>query len=64
MEFYVTTASNHPKGAGYWLVKASTINKAREAVHNALDGKWCFICTSLDDVHELDRKYHGTISGE
>lgn len=64
MEFYVTAASNHPKGAGYWLVKASTITKAKEAANNVLDGKWCFLYTSLDDVHELDRKYHGTISGE
>jgi hypothetical protein len=63
-DFYVTTASNHPKGAGYWLVKASTVIKAREAAFNTLGDSWCFLYTSLDDVHELDRKCHGTIFGE
>lgn len=60
-EFFVTTSSSHPGGAGYWLVKAPDYNKARLATFEALGDKWCFMYDSLENVHELDRNCHGVI---
>lgn len=60
--FYITTAANHPGGAGYWEIHGcSNETEAREAAFRSLGNKWCFVYDSLDKVHELDRKRHGRI---
>lgn len=62
--WYVTTASNHPGGAGYWEVLAATREEARRKVCDPIYGlgtKWAFMYDRLDDVHELDRNLHGRI---
>ena len=62
--YYATTAFNHPNGAGYWEVKASSRGQAREAASEALDNKYCSLYDMLEDIHPLDRTRHGLIEGE
>lgn len=62
--YYVTTASNHPNGPGYWEVKASSELQARAATFEALGNKWSFMYDSFADIHILDTKRHGLIVGE
>lgn len=62
--FYVTIASNMPRGAGYYRVFARDREQARAlAFRHCPDGRWSFMYDSLDDVHEFDRKHHGDIGG-
>jgi hypothetical protein len=64
-EFYVTTASNHPVGAGHYVVKAADKTEARIKVTDALGNNWCFIYNKLNDVHPNDRRVcHGIIGDE
>jgi hypothetical protein len=59
--FYVTVAANMPRGSGYYKILAVDEQSARECAFARLpDGRWSFIYPSLDDVHPLDRTYHGT----
>lgn len=60
--FYVTTATNHPGGAGYWEVEAATEEEAHKKAMDALAGRWAFMYSSLEDVHPMDRFRHGRIS--
>lgn len=59
--FFVTIAANQPHGAGYFEVKAETREEARKKTVEALGVKWSFMYDSLEEVHEFDRKKHGTI---
>jgi elongation factor P hydroxylase len=63
-EFYVTVAANMPHGAGHWVVIAEDESEARRlAFAHCPDGRWSFMYQSIDEVHKLDRKCHGTIGG-
>lgn len=58
--FYVTTAANHPGGAGYWEVTARDREEAREVAFRNLGPKWAFDYENLEDIHPLDRaRCHG-----
>jgi hypothetical protein len=60
--FYVTIASNQPRGPGYYEIKAPTLSDARQVAFNQCpDGRWSFLYTDLDDVHEFDRTCLGTL---
>ena len=60
--YFATTASNHPKGCGYWEVKAESRGEARETVSKALDNKYSMLYDKLEKVHPLDRTRHGVIT--
>lgn len=61
-EFYVTTATNHPGGAGYWKVRARDRDECREVAFKNLGAKWAFDYERLEDIHPLDReRCHGTL---
>lgn len=62
--YYVTTAANHPRGSGYWEILASSRDVARRlAFTRCPEGAWAFMYDTLDEVHHMDRKCHGTIGG-
>lgn len=61
--FYVTTATNHPGGAGYWEVHARDREEARQVAFKHLGAKWAFDYERLEDIHEFDReRCHGTLT--
>lgn len=62
--FYVTIASNHPKGAGYYEIHEDDYGIARSLCFKHLNDKWCFMYDSLDDIHALDRTKHGELHHE
>lgn len=61
--YFVTLGFGQPFSPGYFEVKAETENEARVIANERLDRRWCGIYFSLDEVHELDRVYRGTLTG-
>lgn len=60
--FYATVAANMPHGAGHWEIQAKDEAEARKLAFEKIpEGRWCFIYTSLDEMHQLDRTCHGRI---
>lgn len=60
--FYVTTAANMPRGCGYWEIGAETEAEARRiAFAHCPEGRWSFMYSSVDEIHEMDRKCHGRL---
>jgi len=62
-KYYVTTSADMPRGSGHWLVYADDETACRKLANERIpEGRWCFIYDTLEEVHELDRKRHGTIA--
>lgn len=61
MNYYMTLGSGQPHYPGYFICEAESKVSARMMTHRALNGKWCGIYESLDQVHPDDRIYRGTI---
>lgn len=63
--FYATIARNQifnqKFGPGCVRINADNEEQARELIRNATDNKWAFMYSSLEEVHELDRKILGTL---
>jgi hypothetical protein len=59
--FFVTTATNHPTGAGYFEIHTDDYSEANKACFDTLGEKWCFLYNDINKLHELDRIKLGEI---
>jgi hypothetical protein len=59
--FYITLGSGQPFFPGFFAVIARNHNEASKLAEKFLNGHWCGLYESRDQLHELDNVYRGTI---
>ena len=58
---YVTLGSGQPYYPGYFECRTDDKSTARDMANKALNGRWCSIYETLEDIHQADENYRGYI---
>lgn len=61
--YFVTLGCGQPFSPGYFEIEAETEIEAREIAFERLKNRYCGLYFQLEDIHELDRIYRGTLTG-
>ena len=60
--FYATLSANQG-GPGFYEIHAEDESSARKVIHEHTNGRWAFLYTEPDQIHQSDQKLLGVLHG-